>query len=83
MITPRWISPDDAEHQKYVIFFRQLTKEMDFVEALETCINLTMYALQSAHQEMRADLVRGVISELEQLETHLRKGERLNDHNVQ
>jgi len=83
MITPTWISPDDAEHQRYVILFRQLTKEMDFVEALETCINLTMYALQSAHEQMRADLVRGVIMELETLETHLRKGERRHGHNVQ
>lgn len=78
MITPTWISPDDAEHQRYVILFRQLTKEMDFVGALETCINLTMYALQSAHEEMRAELVREVILELQQLENHLRKRERPN-----
>jgi hypothetical protein len=84
MINPVWISREDAENYRYVKMFRQLTKEMDFVEALECSVNLTMYALQSTNEEMRPELVRSLIESLENLESDMKKKERLNnDHNVQ
>lgn len=84
MINKVWVSRDDAENHPYVKIFHQLTKEMDFVQALECSVNLTMYALQSTNEEMRTELVRSVIQSLEELEASMKKRERLNnDINVQ
>jgi hypothetical protein len=84
MIDSVWISREDAENYRYVKIFHQLIKEMDFVEALECSVNLTMYALQSANEEMRPELVRSLIDSLERLASDMKKKERLNnDHNVQ
>ena len=78
MITPTWISVDDAKSKKYVDIFSQLREEMDFVEALETCINLTMYALQMTDKDIRTELVQEVISEFQQLKHYMEMGAKLN-----
>jgi hypothetical protein len=83
MIEPTWITPEAAEHHKHVMLFRQLKDELGFNKAFETSVNLTLYALQVVHVDMRAELLRDVIAQFQELVSHVEKGERLNDHNVQ